>query len=183
MAFNVEEFKSNLEFGGARPSLFQVFCNFPGEVDGSGQTTKKLAFMGRSAALPESNIGVIPLPYFGRVLKFAGDRDFQPWAITVINDEDFYIRAAMEKWHQELNARIENVRNPNFVRATNGTQNYKQNIDVVQYGQAGDILKAYTLIGAFPAAVERIPLDWASQNRIEEFNVTFAYDYWTIDGV
>lgn len=180
MAFNVEEFKSALEFGGARPTLFQVFCNFPGEVEGSGETTRKLGFMGRAAALPESNIGVIALPYFGRVLKFAGDREFQAWSLTVINDEDFTIRNSLEEWHQQLNDRVENLRNPNFVRATGGTQNYKQNIEVVQYSQDGSLIRSYTLIGAFPAAIERIPLDWGLQNRIEEFNVTFVYDYWNL---
>lgn len=180
MAFNVEEFKSNLEFGGARPSLFQVFVNFPGEVEASGQTSKKLAFAARAAALPESEIGVITLPYFGRTLKYAGDRTFNSWSITIINDEDFVIRNAMEDWHQQLNARIENVRNPNFVRADGGTQNYKQNLVVVQYGQDGTKLREYTLVGAFPAAIERVPLDWAAQNRIEEFNVTFVYDYWNV---
>ncbi len=182
MAFNVEEFKSALEFGGARPTLFQVFCNFPGEVVDGVESIRKVGFLGRAAALPESNIGVIALPYFGRVLKFAGDREFQAWSLTVINDEDFTVRNSLEDWHQQLNDRIENVRNPNFVRAAaGGTQNYKQNIDIVQYGQDGRELRSYTLIGAFPAAIERINLDWGLQNRIEEFNVTFVYDYWNVN--
>lgn len=177
MAFNIEEFKSQLEFGGARASLFQVFCNFPAEV-GNNLAAKKLTFMARAAALPESEIGVISMPYFGRTIKFAGDRTFASWGITVINDEDFEVRDALEEWHNLLNDRELNLRDPNFVSPN---RSYKQDIDVIQYGQAGDELRAYNLIGAFPVSIERIALDWATTNRVEEFNVVFAYDYWNVE--
>lgn len=180
MAFNVQDFKSQLEFGGARPSLFQVICNFPNGTEANVDAVQKLAFLGRSSSIPESEIGVISLPYFGRSVKFAGDRTFASWGITIINDEDFAVREALEEWHNLLNDRIENVRDGNFVNP-NGLGSYKQDVVVQQYSQSGDVIREYTLIGAFPVSIERIPLDWASTNRVQEFNAVFAYDYWDVE--
>jgi len=173
MAFQIEEFKSQLAYGGARPALFQIICNFPSAIGDQGAAVNKLAFMARAASIPESTVSPIAVPYFGRTIKVAGDRDFSNWAITVINDEDFSVRNPLEEWHQQLNARQENLRNPAFVG-----QKYKQNIDVRQFSQDGTVIKQYVLKGAWPISIGAIDLNWGAQNRIEEFNVSFAYDYW-----
>ena len=92
MAFNINEIRSNLALGGARPSLFQIIMNNP--VDAAGDA--KLPFMAQAAQIPASTVGTIEVPYFGRKIKIAGDRTFAEWTVTIINDEDFLIRNAME---------------------------------------------------------------------------------------
>jgi hypothetical protein len=57
-------------------------------------------FSVKQLLLPASNIASIDVPFRGRIFKVAGDRTFDTWTITVINDEDFKIRNAMERWMQ-----------------------------------------------------------------------------------
>ena len=111
MAFNVNEFRSQMVGDGARPNLFEVSMPFPG-FSQPGDAQRKLTFMCKTAQLPGSTIGVVPVQYFGRELKFAGNRTFTDWTITVINDEDFVIRNAFERWMNGINSHALNIRNP-----------------------------------------------------------------------
>ena len=105
MAFNINEIKSQLTFGGAKASLFQVAITNP--IDGAGDL--KTPFMVQAAQIPAAELGVIEVPYFGRKVKIAGDRTFAEWTVTVINDEDFLIRNAMESWMAAINSHEGNV--------------------------------------------------------------------------
>ena len=100
MAFNINEIKSQLTFGGAKASLFQVQITNP--INGIADL--KTPFMVQAAALPESTLGTIEIPYFGRKVKLAGDRTFAEWTVTIMNDEDFLIRNAMENWMAAINS-------------------------------------------------------------------------------
>ena len=96
---NITEFRSRLSGGGARANLFEVEIAFPEElVIDLNLVTDKVPFLVKAAEIPASNLGNIPVPYRGRVLPVAGDRTFDPWTVTIINDTDFIIRDAMEKW-------------------------------------------------------------------------------------
>jgi len=106
MAFNINEIRSQLTLGGARPALFQVIMNNP--VNAAGDA--KLPFMAKAAQIPASTIGTIEVPYFGRKIKIAGDRTFAEWTVTIVNDEDFLIRNSMEEWMQSINSHLGNVR-------------------------------------------------------------------------
>src|SRR6056300_513597 len=106
MAFNVNEIKSQLTLGGAKASLFQVQVLNP--VNSGGDL--KTPFMVKAAQIPESTLGVIEVPYFGRKVKIAGDRTFAEWTVTVINDEDFLVRNAMEEWMASINTHEGNIR-------------------------------------------------------------------------
>ena len=174
MAFNINEIKSQLVGGGARQSLFSVQFNNPA----NGVANVKVPFMVRAAAIPAARLGNIPIPYFGRKINIAGDRTFEAWRATVINDEDFLIRNAMEQWSNAINSFEGNLRN--FGGAS--PLLYKSDAVVTQYSKTGDILREYTFHGIYPQDVSDIALDWNSTDQIEEFTVTFNYDYWEVTG-
>jgi hypothetical protein len=174
MPFNISSFKENgLVYGGARPSLFNVFLTVPQGIGIDLVSVDKFRFVCRTAELPESTVGSIDIPYFGRRIKVAGERNFAGWAVTVMNDEDFSVRALFEAWSNAINRMVSNVRDPVIA-----TENYKVDLDVIQYGKDGSTIRAYQLVGAFPTQIGAISLGWDTQNAIEEFSVNFEYDYW-----
>jgi hypothetical protein len=170
VAFSINEFKSQLVGGGARPSLFQVQIANPI----LGVADFKVPFMAKTASLPGSTVGSFPVPYFGRQIKYAGDRTFQPWTVTIINDEDFAIRNAMEAWSNAINSHVSNTRS--------FPQQYKSDAIITQYGKDGRTLRIYNFEGLFPTEIEPIQMSWQSVDEIQEFTVTFDYDLWTIAG-
>lgn len=176
MAFNVTEFRANLLGDGARPNLFQVSLTFPA-VANSPVAGQRLSFLAKTAQLPGSTVGIAPLFYFGRELKFAGNRSFPDWSITIINDEDFNVRNAFETWMDALNSHSLNIRNP----AAFNQLLYTADARVTQFSKTGLPLKTYNFVGMFPTDVSPIELDWGTNDSIEEFSVTLAYQYWEAD--
>jgi hypothetical protein len=174
MAFNVYEFRSQMQGDGARPNLFEVQLTFPTAVN-PGAANKKLTFMCKTASLPGSTIGHVPVFYFGRETKLAGNRTFPEWTLSILNDEDFAVRNAFEKWMNGINRHVSNVRD---LWAGNSLGYSTQGL-VKQYGKTGDILKQYTFEGIFPVDISQIDLDWGSNDTIEEYSVTLAYQYFT----
>ena len=174
MPFNINTFKSNgLVYGGARPSLFSVFLSVPQGLGIDSVSTDKFRFVCRTAELPASSVSAFDVPYFGRKVKIAGDRNFTDWQVNIMNDEDFSVRSLFETWSNALNRHVSNVRDPVAAR-----EGYKADLEVVQYGKDGNVIRSYQIVGAFPTDIGAISLDWDTQNSIETFPVTFAYDYW-----
>jgi hypothetical protein len=174
MPFNINSFKQNgLVYGGARPSLFNVVLSVPGALGIDSVSVDKFRFVCRTAALPESTISPIEIPYFGRKIKVAGERTFGDWSVTVMNDEDFAVRALFETWSNALNRHVSNVRDAGI-----GAEQYKTDLEVIQYSKDGSEIRSYQLVGAFPTSIGEIQLGWDSASQIEEFSVTFSYDYW-----
>lgn len=174
MPFNINAFKQNgLVYGGARPSLFQVVLSVPGALGIDSVSVDKFRFVCRTAALPESTISPIEIPYFGRKIKVAGERTFSDWSVTVMNDEDFAVRAMFETWSNALNRLVSNVRDPGI-----SAEQYKTDLEIIQYSKDGGEIRSYQLVGAFPTSIGEITLGWDSASQIEEFPVTFSYDYW-----
>lgn len=177
MAFNINEIKANLQFGGARPTLFKVIMSPPpGVLEISGQLSR-LEFVARATQIPSSDIGLIQIPYFGRKYKVAGDRTFSPWSVDIMNDEDFAVRDAMERWNYAINSYEGN-------KTLSGTSplDYKGVAEVIQYSKEGDIVRVYSFQGIYPESVSAIGLDWNANDTIEEFSVTFQYDYFEVVG-
>ena len=168
MAFNINDIRAQLTYGGARPTLFQVIISNP--VNPIADL--KLPFLCKVAQLPASTLGLIEVPYFGRKLKMAGDRRFDPWTVTIINDEDFRVRNAMEQWNNYINLYQQNV----TALGTGAPGFYKSQATVTQFGKAGEILRTYQFNGIYPETIAPIDLAWASVDEIEEFQVTFQYD-------
>jgi|DEB0MinimDraft_10_1074344.scaffolds.fasta_scaffold16355_1 hypothetical protein len=171
---NVDAFRGKLTGGGARANMFSVKVNFPGY---SGGSTEDTDFMCRSAQLPASTVGLVEVPFRGRIVKLAGDRTFEPWTITVYNDTNFTVRNGFEAWMDGLNTH----------RGNEGTQSndagstYAVPMTVSQLDQLGTEVKKYTLVNAFPTNVSAVDLDYAQVGEIETFTVTIEYDYWTND--
>ena len=184
---SIDSFKSRLIGGGARPNLFEVELNFPSGVgifdDEIENTTHRMMIKG--AQLPASNIAEVIVPFRGRQLKVAGDRRFDPWTITVVNDGDFKLRQAFERW-------------ANFIiKVSDGSgtitpSDYFADWRVNQLGRAqtdlntrGDqsgatlpVLRRYNMKGCWPSAVSAIELSYDTQDAIEEFQVTLQVQWW-----
>ena len=181
MAFQISDFTSALSGDGARPNLFQVVMTIPG----NGIAPSTISFMAKAAQLPGSTIGTVPVYYFGREMKFAGNRTFADWTLTIINDENFAIRNAIESWMNTINSNKSNLRlsSAQTLAGAGSTTSYTTNAQVNQYsktgtGGNGGIIKSYNFAGMFPVDISPIDLDWSNNDAIEEFSVTFAYQYW-----
>jgi hypothetical protein len=164
----VDDFKSKLTGGGARANLFKATINFPAYAGGDVELT---SFMCKGAALPASVVAPITIPFRGRQLQIAGDRAFEPWTITVINDTNFSVRNAMERWMNGIN---EHTANTGLVNPVD----YQADMIVEQLNKAGEAVKRYDLRGTFPTNVSAIELSYDTENAIEEFTVELQVQYW-----
>ena len=172
---NVSTFLTKVSQG-VRPNMFQVDINFP---DSDWDADKELvSFMCKSAALPASNVGVIEVPFRGRTVKIAGDRTFDNWSATFINDKDMKTRSYFEAWLKDINTHQNNT--ANVINPTD----YGRTVIIKQLekddSSAGDELRSYKLWYAFPVSTSAIDLAYDSNDQIEEFSVEFQYSYWTV---
>ena len=181
MAFTITNFKTAMKGDGARPNLFEVTMKLPsGIVNSDGATLEKdIKFFAKTAQIPGATIGTVPLFYFGREVKLAGNRTFADWTIQIINDEDFKVRDALERWMSGINSHLANKRETSGL--TPGSTGYMGEAKVLQYGKSSSdaAIKSYNFIDIFPVDLAPIDLDWGSNDSVEEFSVTFAYQYWT----
>jgi len=164
----VDDFKSKLKGGGARPNLFNVKMNFPAYALGDAELT---SFMCKAAALPASTVGLITVPFRGRQLKIAGDRTFETWTVTVINDTDFAVRDAMERWMNGINSHNANT-------GFNDPAEYQTDLSVEQLDKDGIVLKTYNFRSCFPTNIAAIELSYETVDAVEEFTVEFQVQYW-----
>ena len=184
---SITNFRDRLVGGGARPNMFEVNITLPEQVQGLGDISQDMRFLVKAAEIPAANIGNIPVPFRGRVLPVAGDRTFDPWTVTIINDAQFNIRDAMEQWSNLINDLQFDVGDIN-------PADYQTKAEVFQLsrqsqgsggqstGKGGEIiqtLRTYNFEGIYPNAVSSIPLDYGATDQIEEFQVTFNYLFWT----
>jgi|TARA_B100001939_G_scaffold55529_1_gene44776 hypothetical protein len=170
----IKDFKSKLIGGGARPNLFEVELAFP---DGEGspvavnEVVENARFLVKAAALPSSTIAPIEIPFRGRILKIAGDRTFETWTITILNDSTFTIRSAMEKWMNYIN-KLDNgtgVTDPSL---------YQKDAVVKQLDRDGKVLRKYKFWDIFPTNISTIDLSYDTTDTIEEFTVEMQVHYW-----
>lgn len=164
----VDDFKSKLIGGGARPNLFKAIVNFPAYAQGDTELT---SFMCKGAQLPASVIAQLDVPFRGRQLKIAGDRTFENWTITVINDTGMEVRNAMERWMNGMNEHVNNA-------GLSNPTDYQADMAIEQLDKSGNVTKTYTIRGAYPVNVAAIDLSYDSNDAIEEFTVELAYQYW-----
>ena len=168
----ITDFKSKLTGGGARSNLFEVELSFPSavSVEGLNDILNKARFLVKTAALPASNIAPIEVPFRGRVLKIAGDRTFDTWSITVLNDTDFSIRSAFEKWMNFINKVSDNTGSTN-------AEDYQADAYVYQLDRSGETLRKYHFFDVFPTQVAPIELSYDSAG-IQEFPVELQVQWW-----
>lgn len=168
----ISQFKGTLTGGGARSNLFEVELSFPSgaPINDTPGVISKSKFLVKSAALPASQVNFLPVPFRGRVLNVAGDRTFESWTITVINDTDFKIRTAFEQWVNYINNVATN-------RGETNPSNYMANAFVYQLDRNGDTLRYYKFWDIFPTAVSQIPLAYDTDS-VQEFTVEMQILYW-----
>jgi len=168
MVLGVDDFKAKLKGGGARPNLFKVTLNFPAYA---AADVELASFMCKGAALPASIIEPIAVPFRGRQLQISGDRTFEPWAVSIINDTDFGVRDPLERWMNGINGHSSNTGLPN-------PNSYQADLMVDQLDRDEAVLKRYTFRGAFPTNVGQIDLSYDATGTIEEFICEFQIQYW-----
>tara|TARA_B100000073_G_scaffold40507_1_gene30335 strand:- start:54 stop:569 length:516 start_codon:yes stop_codon:yes gene_type:complete len=170
---SIDNFKANLAGGGARANQFRVFFT---SVSGIVQIPEKSLFLCKAAALPGQTVTEIPVPFRGRNLYLAGDREFDTWDSTFINDTDFAIRNAVESWLNKMNNLVtgDGAANVNDYTAT---------LSVQQLGRDNQVLKTYVLQNCMPTVIAPIDLSMETANAIEEFSVTWRYTHFTTTGI
>ena len=173
----ITDFKSKLIGGGARPNLFEVELAFPEEIAIDNDVKEKARFLVKAAALPASNITPIDVNFRGRILKIAGDRTFDTWTVTVINDTDFAIRSAFEKWMNSIN-RLSDA------TGTNNPADYQEDAYVHQLDRDGSTLRTYRFYDVFPTQISQVDLSYETVDTIQEFTVELQVLYYeSIKGV
>ena len=166
---NINDFKAKLAGGGARANQFKVTMPFPGYAQVGGEI-EDLAFLCTSTTIPAMTVGNVNVPFRGRQIKVAGDRTFADWSITVLNDTNFKLRNAFERWQNGINNMTDNEGLTNPV-------DYQVDCFVDHLDRNGNTVKSYTLRGLFPTAISDIALNYDEAAAVEEFSVTFNYQY------
>ena len=173
----ITDFKSKMAGGGARPNLFEVELVFPDPIAIENDVKEKSRFLVKAAQLPASNITPIEVNFRGRILKIAGDRTFDTWTITVINDTDFAIRSAFEKWMNSIN-RLSDA------TGTNNPADYQEDAYVHQLDRDGSTLRTYRFYDVFPTQISQVDLSYETVDTIQEFTVELQVLYYeSIKGV
>jgi hypothetical protein len=184
----ITDFRTRLSGGGSRANLFECEINLPQFIkrelgDLARELDEDLRFMIKAAQIPGSTVGTIPVPFRGRVLKIAGDRTYDPWTITVINDTNFRIRDAFEKWSNIIN------RNDDTAGIITPSQ-YQTEMIVRQLGRGNignniperrddiPVLRSYKFYGCWPSDIAPIDLSYDSTDTIEEYTITLQYQWW-----
>lgn len=190
-AKTISQFKSKLAGGGARPNLFEVSIpSFPSSIadawtSGDNGENGMFKFLCKAAQIPASTVAEIPVPFRGRILKVAGDRTFDTWTVTIINDEDFRLRTAFEQWSNKLTKLNDNtgVTNP----ASYMTDAYVQQLgrgatrfSTTNNGGEHSVLRTYKFYDIWPSEISPIDLSYDSTDTVEEFTVTFQVQYISI---
>ena len=166
---NINDFKAVLKGGGARANQFQVTMPFPGFAAVGGET-RTMSYLCQATNLPGMTLGEVDVKFRGRSLYIAGDRTFEAWTTTIMNDTDFLIRNSLERWMNAINATSDNsgLENPS---------DYQVDAFVDQLDRAGQVIKSYTFRGLWPLTIAPIELAYDGNDAVEEFEVTYRYQF------
>ena len=164
---NINDFKTKLAGGGARANQFKVTMPFPGYAQVGGET-EELAFLCQSTSIPAMEINTATVNFRGRPIYLAADRAFSAWTITVLNDTNFRLTDAFERWQNGI---INMSDNEGLVNPVD----YQVDAFIDHLDRNGATIKSYTLRGCFPTSIAAIGLDMDPTETIEEFEVSFRY--------
>ena len=172
--FDINQFRTKLKNGGARPNQFEVQITFPPAIAAlNAAYARSSSFLVTVAELPGQTMGVTPVYYRGREIKLAGDKVFAPFTCTILNDTDFSLRDGLEQWMNamESNSLKTGATDPSLYQAT---------ITVNQLDRQGNQLRRYRLIGAFPTDVSPVGLDFSANDQLSTFGATFQYQHFDV---
>lgn len=190
---SISDFKAQIQEL-ARPNIFEVEIQFPSLLEGGtggalnlsdantartgapaieNEKAKEIStFLVKAANLPAANIGVIEVPFRGRVLKIAGDRTYEPWQVTVLNDEQFRLRRKFEVWSEAIQQLQTNLSSATSIAS------YQSTARVLQQNRQGKFAAGYKFDGIWPSTISAIDLAWDSNDAPEEYTVEFQVQYW-----
>jgi hypothetical protein len=166
---DISAFKANLALGGVRSNQFRCILTFPG-IANAGSAGAVAEFLCKSASVPSMDVGDIEVMYRGRQVHFAGERTFSPWLVSLYNDNDFQVRSAFERW-------MEGISNAGSTTGAVSANTYQVQIEVHQLDRNDITVAKYQLVDAYPTSIGEITLGWDQNNAIQEYNVTFVYNY------
>ena len=172
--FNITDFKSGISKTGLEPARSSLF-----KFQLSGQFATALTdieFLCRATSLPGLTITPIERQYLGRTVKIPGDITFAELAITLVNDTSYKLRNAFEVWMAQINSHEENKRH---FGASFGSETATLTLSTLE-PKAGSVTQSYSFVNAWPTVIDPIELSWDTASDIEEFGVTFAYQYYTV---
>ena len=191
MAHTLSDFKKALSGGGARPNLFEVAIpTLPPEInyDSTAEGQANFSMLCKAAALPASNIAPIDVPFRGRIFKVAGDRTFDTWTVTIINDQNFVIRNVMELWMQKIGQYGDGsgATDPAQYMVDAYVKQFKRSPSATGFntpvGTGLEAAALYKFYDIFPTNISQIDLSYDTSDTIEEFTVEFQVQYWTPQG-
>ena len=171
----INDFKSAFR-GGARPNLFKAFVEPPGSIQ-SGPA-KTFEYVCQTASIPGETVGIIEQPFMGRVYKIPGNRTFEDWTTTIINDEDYHLRDMFEKWGQLLGGNVTNQ-----MKSIQSSDINAADLSVIQYNRTGDAVREYTFIHAWPSVIGPIELGWDTNDAVETYDITWTYSWHESEGI
>ena len=172
---NIDDFKANLAGGGARPNQFRVTITPPSGI-ATGLYVRNASFLCKASNLPGQTLGEIAVPFRGRNIYIAGDREFETWTATFMNDTDFNIRNAIERWMNGINDLAENT-------GVVASGEYQSDLTIEQLDRDDTTLKTYIFRNAYPLTLAQIDVAYETTNAIEEFEVTWRYQHFEASGV
>jgi hypothetical protein len=167
---DINEFKARLGAGGARPNQFMVTLTFPAAV---GAAAGQDSLLVTAASLPASNVNTTTIQYRGREVKFAGERSFDPWVITIANDTSMRLRSLFERWSDLMNNRLNNG-------GETAPALYMADLTVEQLDRNDAVIRSYSMKDAWPTNVSEIALAYSQNDVISEFQVTFQYQWFEV---
>ena len=171
MAFSINQFKGALSGGGARPDLFEVTLSAPTAVGGDFADFNMLC---QATTAPGVTIGVTELNYFGRQVKLAGNKTFDDWQTTILNDEDYAIRKGIEAWSDFINNNEGNVRNT----SSSTPSSYMGTATVKHFSKKGAGIREYDIFNIWPSAIAELTMDWSENDSVQTFDVTWTFSHW-----
>jgi hypothetical protein len=172
---SIDDFKSNLIGGGARANQYRVIMSTPSGI-ATGLDTVRTQYLVKATSLPGQTIPEVTVNFRGRQLFLAGDRTFETWTTTVINDTDFMVRNAIERWMNGINDLDENT-------GLVSVSDYSSQLTVQQLDRDDRILKSYILKNCWPTVVAPIELSYDTVSDIESFDVTWRYTSFSASNV
>ncbi len=172
---NIDDFKANLAGGGARPNQFRVTITPPAGI-ATGLDVRNASFLAKSSNLPGQTLGEIAVPFRGRNIYVTGDREFETWTTTFMNDTDFNIRNAIERWMNGINDLANNT-------GVINSADYQSDLTIEQLDRDDTTLKTYIFRNAYPLTLGQIDVAYETTNAIEEFEVTWRYQHFEASGV
>ena len=167
---NIENFRA--QFQGVRANRYKVVPT--GGPSGTLDPITAEIYI-KALSIPGSQIGMIPVSFQGRQIKFSGERQFGEWAFTVYDSADKNVRNKFEDWISLMDSPLEHIVKYNQT----GDWDVYYN-DAVGQGHPGGSLnspKGFRLHNCWPVDISPIDLSYDMVDSFAEFTITLAYDY------